>query len=127
MLVTQTHATRGPELTEAEQSALRLAEENGWLTLTREIGQQALACWQHDCERFGRPFAVVRPEPSRASIWFVLTTGRLWTSDEQKRVRAALADSTGFILTDNQARAFAALGAETVLMQQLLAANALSH
>jgi hypothetical protein len=127
MLFTENHSAREFALTDTELRALELAQECGWLTLTREIGEHALACWQHDCARFGRAFAVVREEPTRASIWFVLTSGREWTSEDQGRVRAALAASTGFILTENQARAFASRGSETALMQRLLAANALGQ
>jgi hypothetical protein len=114
-------------LTDAELRALEIAHECGWLTITHEIGEDTLACWQRDCDRLGRAFAVVREEPTRVSLWFVLTSGREWTSDEQRRFRAVLADSTHFILTEHQIRAYAPSGAQAALMEQLLAADALSH
>jgi hypothetical protein len=127
MLFTKDHSAQEFALSDTELRALELAQECGWLTLTREVGEHALACWQNDCARFGRAFAVVREEPTRVSIWFVLMSGREWTCDDQRRIRAALACSTGFILTDSQARAFAPLGTETALMERLLAVNALGQ
>lgn len=114
-------------MTEAERRALKLANEHGWLVVTREIGENALACWQHDCTRLGRAFAVVRQEPTRVSLWCVLTSGREWTSDEQARLRAVLAGATCFILTDNQIRAYTTSEMQATLMRQVLAVDALGH
>jgi hypothetical protein len=112
---------------QAELAALESAAENGWLTLTPGIGDRALAVWQRACERSGKAFAVIRLEPKRASLWFLLTTEREWTQTEQVRILAALANTTGYVLTSNNARAFARLGAEADVMQQLLAADAGVH
>jgi hypothetical protein len=109
-------------LTSVEHTSLDLAKENGWLTLTPEIGDQAIALWQHDCERLGRPLAMLRLEPRRASLWFWLTPGREFTREEQARVHEALAGSTGFIVTSDNVRAFAVLGAEQEVMRKLLEA-----
>jgi hypothetical protein len=111
----------------AELAALKSASENGWLTLTPEIGDRALAEWQHECERSGKAFAVVRLEPKRASLWFLLTTERGWTQAQQARILAALSNTTGYVVTSNNARAFTRLGVEGDVMQQLLAANAGVH
>ena len=127
MLIAENHRNRQFVLTQSEQQALKVATDCGWLTVTSEVGEHALACWQHECDRFGRAFAVVREEPARASLWFALTSGREWSSDEKGRLRAALAAATGFVLTDTQARAYAKLGTQAALMKRLLAADALSH
>jgi len=112
---------------QAELAALDSAAENGWLTLTPEISDRTLAAWQHECERSGKAFAVIRLEPKRASLWFMLTTEREWTQTEQARILAALANTTGYVVTSNNARAFAPLGAESDVMQQLLVADAGVH
>ncbi|MGH7842196.1 MAG: hypothetical protein ACREQT_11845 [Candidatus Binataceae bacterium] len=127
MLGTETHPSSERALSEGELAALKLANENGWLTVTSDVGERVLARWQHECARLGRPLAMIRPEPKRATLWFVPTSGRDWTSEEQACLRTVLADSTGFILTGNQARAFAPLGAAATLMLRLLVASALSH
>ncbi len=111
----------------AEVAALKLAADSGWLTLTPEIGDRALAEWREACERSGRAFAVVRLEPKRASLWFLLTTGREWTQAEQARILGALSSTTCYVLSSNNVRAFAQLGTEDDLMQQLLAADAGLH
>lgn len=127
MLFIQNEGGLAGVFNQAELAALESAAENGWLTLTPEIGDLALAHWQHTCEGCGKAFAVVRLEPKRASLWFLLTTERAWTQAEQARILAALANTTGYVVTCNNARAFAPLGAETGVMQQLLAANAGLH
>jgi len=114
----------GGSSSQAELAALESAAENGWLTLTPEVGDRALAAWQHACERSGKAFAVIRLEPKRASLWFLLTTEREWTQTEQARILAALANTTGYVVTSNNARAFVPLGAEADVMQQLLVADA---
>jgi len=104
-----------------ERIALRRAMEDGWLTLTANIRDVALTCWQRECERSGRPFAVVRIEAQRASLWFVLAVGREWTEHEQGRTRDALASATGVVLTSSSVRAFLTLGSEATIMAQLIA------
>lgn len=110
-----------------ELAALESARENGWLTLSPAIGDRVLAVWQRECELSGNAFAVVRLESMRASLWFLLTTAREWTQMEQVRILAALANTTGFVVTSNNVRAFARLGVEAEVMRQLLAANANIH
>lgn len=110
-----------------EQAALESAAQNGWLTLTPEVGDRALAEWQQECERAGKAFAVVRIEPTRASLWFIMTTDREWTQDEQARILGALAGTTGYVVTANQVRAFARLGAQDAVMRQLIAADTRLH
>lgn len=127
MSFTESQIDRGGAFDRTELAALTSAAENGWLTLTPEIGDRALAAWQHECERSGKAFAVIRLEPKRASLWFLLTTEREWTQAEQVRILAALSSSTGYVVTSNNARAFAQLGAESDVMQQLLAADAGLH
>jgi hypothetical protein len=127
MLLSQSQGDLGDGLNPAEVAALKSAKESGWLTLTPAIGDRALAVWQHECERSGQAFAVVRLEPKRASLWLLLTTAREWTRTEQARILAALANTTGFVVASNNARAFARLGVEGDVMRQLLAANAGVH
>jgi hypothetical protein len=115
------------ELNQAELAALASAAQAGWLTLTSEIGDQALSQWQSECERCGKAFAVVRLESKRASLWFLLTTEREWTPAEQRRITAALAKTTGYVVSGNQARGFTRLGDEAEVMQQLLAADTGLH
>lgn len=107
-----------------EIQALAIAKEDGWLTLTREVGDRALEQWQDDCARYGRPFAVVRPETTRVSIWFVLAVGREWSAIERGVVTSTLADAKGFILSDNAVRAFVEPGMESRLMRKLTALTA---
>jgi hypothetical protein len=109
------------DLVAEERTALRRAMEKGWLTLTANIRDVALTCWQQECERSGRPFAVVRIEAQRASLWFVLAAGRKWTEHEQGRTRDALASATGVVLTSSSVRAFLTLGSEATIMAQLSA------
>ncbi len=111
----------------AELAALKSARENGWLTLTLEIGDHALAEWQHECERSGKAFAVIRLEAKRASLWFMLTTEREWTQTEQARILAALSNTIGYVVASNNARAFTRLTVENDVMQKLLAANSGVH
>ncbi len=110
MRLTESPADLGGGSSQAELAALESAAENGWLYLTPAIGDRALAAWQHACERSGKAFAVIRLEPRRASLWFLLTTEREWTQTEQARILAALANTTGYVVTSNNARAFVPLG-----------------
>jgi hypothetical protein len=104
-----------------ERAALRRAMKEGWLTLTTNIRDVALTRWQRECERSGRPFAVVRIEAQRASLWFVLATDRKWAEHEQDHTRDVLANATGVVLTSSSVRAFLSLGSETTTMTQLIA------
>ena len=127
MNFTETSSSHRRAFAPAELAALRMAGENGWLTLTPDIGDGALDRWQHECERAGKAFAVVRLEPRRASLWFVLESGRDWLDDEQRRIGTALDGAKGFILTNNSVRAFADLGGEADIMRMLLAAVSPHH
>jgi len=104
-----------------ERAALRRAMKEGWLTLTTNIRDVALTRWQLECERSGRPFAVVRIEAQRASLWFVLATDRKWAEHEQDHTRNVLANATGVVLTSSSVRAFLSLGSEATIMTQLIA------
>jgi hypothetical protein len=107
-------------LTAVEKAALRRAACEGWLTLTTKMRDVALRHWQRECDRSGRPFAVLRLEPQRASLWFILAAGREWAEHEQAHARDALASATGIVLTPRSAQAFVALGSEAPVMAQLL-------
>jgi hypothetical protein len=107
--------------TAVERTALRRAKLDGWLTLTSEIGDVALARWQHQCGRSGGPFAVLRLEPRRATLWFVLSAAKEWDEEERSTVGAVLAEASGVILTASSVRAFAALDHAAGIMARLLA------
>jgi hypothetical protein len=129
MLFTETPTDTGEGLNQAELAALASAAQVGWLTLTSEVGDQALAHWQSECERCGKAFAVVRLESQRhrASLWFLPTTEREWTPAEQRRIMDALAKTTGYVVSGNHACGFTRLGDEVEVMQQLLAADTGVH
>jgi hypothetical protein len=120
----ENYANSSAGLGKIELDALNLARARGWLTLTPAVGDAALAHWQRDCERLVQPFAVVRIEPKRATLWFVLALRREWNDAEQRRINAVLARSMGFIVTRNHARVFVEPEAAPQLMRQLLAASA---
>jgi hypothetical protein len=111
-------------LNQHEVGPLQAARETGWLTLTREVNDQAVALWQHECEREGRPLAMVRQETRRVSIWFFLAAGREWTRAERELLDLALAGIRNCIVTCNSVRGFAEPGTEAALMRKLLAATA---
>jgi hypothetical protein len=121
---TESQIDRGATFDRTEVAALHSAAQTGWLTLTPTISDRALIAWQHECERTGRAFAVIRLEPKRASLWCLLTDGSEWTQSEQARIHAALSKAIGYVVTSNSVRAFAPLGIECDVMQRLLAANA---
>ena len=121
---TESQIDRGATFDRNELAALHLAAQNGWLTLTPTISDRALIAWQHECERTGRAFAVIRLEPKRASLWFLLTDGREWSQSQQACIHTALSKATGYVVTGNNVRAFAPLGIECDVMQRLLAAHA---
>lgn len=127
MRLIESQAYAGDGFNQAELAALEAAAENGWLTLTPVIGDRALAVWQQQCEHAGKAFAVIRVEPYRASLWFMLSTAREWTQTEQARILGALVNTTGYVVTSNNARAFTRRGAENDVMQLLLAADAGVH
>jgi hypothetical protein len=112
------------QLTQKELDALKQAQAQRWLTLTPDIRDAVLTYWQRECERFARPFAVVRVEQQRATLWFVLAPGHAWNDDEQGRINAALAGASGFVVTRNHARVLAEPSAAATLMRRLLAASA---
>jgi hypothetical protein len=120
----ENYAESAARLSKIELDALRLASERGWLTVTPAIGDGALAQWQRECERLAQPFAVIRIEPGRATLWFVLASGREWSDADQRQINAALAHATGFVVTRNHARVFAESGAAAELVRRLLAASA---
>jgi hypothetical protein len=105
-------------LTAIERAALRRAKSDGWLTLTKDVREVALKRWQ----RSGHPFAVLRVEPRRASLWFILASGREWAAREKALARDSLANATGVVLTDNSVQAFVELGSEAPVMERLLTA-----
>jgi hypothetical protein len=115
------------KFTHIETAALTAAASNGWLTVTPEIGDHALTAWQHTCEEAGKAFAVVRLEPKRVSLWFILTGGREWSQLDQARILQALADTAGYVITNNNVRAFARPGAERSVMERLLAVSSALH
>jgi|SwirhisoilCB2_FD_contig_41_11947460_length_504_multi_1_in_0_out_0_1 hypothetical protein len=104
-----------------ERAALRRAMKEGWLTLTTNVCDVAVTRWQQECERSGRPFAVVRIEAQRASLWFILATDRKWAEHERDHACNVLANATGVVLTSSSVRAFLSLGSEATTMTQLLA------
>jgi hypothetical protein len=112
------------ELSHFESQALASAQTNGWLTVSRDIGDEAIAQWQSECERYGHPFAMARPEPTRTSVWFVLPAGREWNSTERRIVDAMLAGAKGYVLSENSLRTFIETDAAGDLMHKLLAVAA---
>jgi hypothetical protein len=80
----------------------------------------ALKRWQLECDGSGRPFAVLRVEAQRASLWFILAGGREWTAREKMLARDSLANATGVVLTNNSAQAFVKRDSEAPVMEQLL-------
>jgi len=123
MARSENHSKLGSHLTRSELDALTLAEAEGWLTVTPEIGDMAVARWQHERDRLARPFAVVRMEPQRATLWFILQAGREWGDEERGQLSRLLATVIGFILTPNSVRAFVQLGSEATVMRHLLAVS----
>ena len=91
-------------LNQPEVGALRTARETGWLTLTREVNDQVVALWQRECERYGRPLAMVRCETRRVCIWFFLAAGREWTRAERDLLDLALAGIRNCVVTSNSVR-----------------------
>src|SRR5271169_2080843 len=99
------------QLTPNELDALKQASAQGWLTVTSAMGDTVLTYWQRECERFAQPFAVIRVEPKRATLWVVLAPGREWNDAEQLWINAALADSIGVVVMRDHVRGFAEAGA----------------
>src|SRR2546425_8279585 len=91
------------QLTQKELEVLKQAAVRGWLTLNPEIRDVVVTYWQRECERFARPFAVIRSEPQRATLWVVLAPGREWDEAQQRRINAVLARAQGFIVTRSSA------------------------
>lgn len=122
MIVQQGDSRRAAVSSALESRELRTARERGWLTLTSTSGDRILQRWQRECEQLAQPFAVVRMEPQRATLWFVLRDDQEWTPSQQEQVRSMLAGATGCVVQANSACAFAKHGAEHALMERLLTA-----
>ena len=109
------------KLSNVDRAALRRAGSQGWLMLNPDLCDAALTVWQRECARARWPFAVVRPEPRRATMWLALPPGREWSDNEQQMVREDLADAAGVALYPTGMRAFLPLGSEQTVMPRLLA------
>lgn len=112
---------RASKLSDMDRAALRRAAACGWLTLTPELGDAALAAWRRQCARARWPFAVVRPEPKRATMWLTLPPGGEWDQREQQLARDVLTHAAGVVLYPAGARAFLASSTQGIVMRQLLA------
>jgi len=86
------------------------------------LHDDAVTYWHRTCRSAERPFAVVKVESRRASLWVLPTTDVGFTDRELRFFRAALAEATGVVLAPSGARAFIALGNESAIMARLLAA-----
>jgi hypothetical protein len=113
----------GRDARRLELVSLRAAARDGWLTLIPGMGDFALTRWQRRCERFASPFAVLRIEPQRTSIWLILPDGHEWTGAAQGVIRAAMAGATSFVMTLSSVRAIFPLGDHTGVMLRLIAAE----
>jgi hypothetical protein len=118
--VENTAARRLPVLTPIEARALKAAKAAGWLTVTPQISQRAISRWQRECDRNSTAFAMVRMEPRRASLWVFHVRNQEWTTEQQEKIRAALASASGCVVSSNSVCAFAPLGSEALLMEHLL-------
>ena len=107
-------------LSSKERTALRHAKKYGWLTLIAGTRDAALTCWQRECDRCGWPFVVLRLEPRRTSLWFVLPSGYKWEQQQQAHIRSVLAGAYGVVLTDCSVRAFLMPGTDRAIIAQLL-------
>jgi hypothetical protein len=104
-----------------ERLALLRAETDGWLTLTTGLQETILAHWHLRCRRTQQPFAVLRMEPARASLWLFPSADTEFSAQELTLLREVLADATGVVLAPSGARAFVSSGDESELMARLLA------
>lgn len=118
--VGNTATRRLPVLTATEVCTLKAAADRGWLTVTPQTEQRVLNRWQRECDIKSAPFAMVRTEPQRASIWVFQSRDREWTVEQQEAIRSTLATASGCVVTANSVCAFAKLGAESILMEKLL-------
>jgi hypothetical protein len=112
---------RASKLSDIDRAALRLAAACGWLTLTPGLADVTLAVWQRQCARVRWPFAVVRPEPKRATMWLTLPPGHEWSSHKQQLARDVLTHAAGIVLYPAGARAFLASSTQETVMRRLLA------
>jgi hypothetical protein len=112
---------RVSRLSDLDRAAVRRAVAQGWLTLSRELGDAALALWQRQCLRAGWPFAAVRPDLRRATVWIALPSGREWSGVEWRMARDILMEATGVVLHSEGVRAFLAPGMEENVMPRLIA------
>jgi hypothetical protein len=101
--------------------ALKRAALRGWLILTRNLTDRTLTTWQRYCGSAGLPFAVLRPESTRATLWIVLAAGRVWTEWQQMLVRQALPQASGIVLTNNVVMAFLPSQVAVSITRQLVA------
>lgn len=104
-----------------DRAALRRAAVKGWLTLTPDLGDWALAVWRRQCLRAHWPFVVVRPEPGRATLWVVLPPGREWGVRDWQMVRDALSHAGGVVLQSEGVRAFLSPRMEETVAPRLIA------
>src|ERR1700730_16849215 len=108
------------EFTAIERTALRQAQFDGWLTLTAEMRDVLVIHWQRQCASAGRPFAVLRLDPRRASLWLFPSADTVWTEQELTSFRDVLANESGVALTSLGLRAFVTSGHDITLFEQLL-------
>jgi hypothetical protein len=106
-----------------ERTALLDAESHGWLTLTAGLDDDIVTHWHLKCYLARRPFAVLREEPGRASLWLYPTANGEFTDRELESFQRALADATGVVLARHCVLAFASPDSGSILMTRLLAAT----
>lgn len=109
------------KLNETDRAAFQRATINGWLTLTSELSDTALAAWQRYCLLARRPFVVIRPEPSRATLWLALPPEREWSVRERDMVADTLIGASGVVLHSAGVRAFLKLNMEKTVATRLIA------
>jgi hypothetical protein len=111
------------EFTAIEQTALDQAQSDGWLTLTAEMRDILVTHWQRQCASAGRPFAVLRVDPRRASLWLFPSADGVWTEQELTFFHNVLANERGVVLSPLGIRAFVSSGHESTVMNRLLGAT----
>jgi hypothetical protein len=108
-------------MSEIDRAALRRATLSGWLELTADLSDAALAVWQRQCLISRRPFVVIRPEANRSTLWLALTPGCGWTAREREMVAGVLGDARGAAVHSMGVRAFLPRGAEQTIATKLIA------
>ncbi len=111
------------EFTAVERTAFRQAQSDGWLTLTAEMRDVLVTHWQRQCASAKRPFAVLRSDPRRASLWLFPSADTVWTEQELTFFRNVLANESGVVLSPLGIRAFVTSGHESTVMNRLLGAT----